>query len=61
MDDETEEKLWLIKTGDGEVGPVTTTEIQAMLKTGELSERTRVRRQDETGWTRIAEHGAIGG
>lgn len=60
MDDETEEKLWFIKTGDSEVGPVTTTEIQAMLKTGELSARTRVRREDEAGWTRIGEHGAIG-
>ena len=59
MDEETEETLWFIKTGESEVGPVTTAEIQAMLKTGELSARTQVRREDETGWARIGDRGEI--
>jgi hypothetical protein len=50
MDDEAEEALWFIRTGDSEVGPVTTAEIEAMLKTGELSARTQVRRDGETVW-----------
>jgi hypothetical protein len=55
MDDEAKETLWFIKTRDGEVGPVTETEIQAMLKTGELSSRTKVRRETETEWVNIGE------
>jgi hypothetical protein len=55
MDDEAEETLWFIKTGDSEVGPVTGSEIQAMLKTGELSARTRIRSDAETEWARIGE------
>lgn len=60
MDDEAEETLWFIKTGDGEVGPVTTSEIQAMLKTGELSTRTQVRREGDADWARIDERCGIG-
>lgn len=59
MDKEAEETLWFIKTGDSEVGPVTTTEIQAMLKTGELSVRTQLRRDGASGWTRIDERREI--
>lgn len=59
MDKEAEETLWFIKTGDSEVGPVTTSEIQAMLKTGELSIRTQVRRNGEDGWTKIGEADGI--
>ena len=61
MDDEAEEALWFIKTGDSEVGPVTTAEIQTMLKTGELSARTRVRRDGEAEWARIGEQKEIVG
>ncbi|MCA0401560.1 MAG: DUF4339 domain-containing protein [Proteobacteria bacterium] len=60
MDEEAEDTLWFIKTGDSEVGPVTTTEIQAMLKTGELSARTQVRREDESEWTNIGQRGETG-
>lgn len=61
MDDEAEETLWFIKTGDSEVGPVTGSEIQAMLETGELSIRTQVRRNGETDWARIGDKRALGG
>lgn len=60
MDDKAEEALWFIKTGDSEVGPVTTTEIEAMLKTGELSARTQIRREDEAEWARIGQRGETG-
>ena len=59
MGDVAEETLWFIKTGDSEVGPVTTAEIQAMLKAGELSARTRIRCENETGWVRIGDRDEI--
>ncbi|MGL4441047.1 MAG: DUF4339 domain-containing protein [Bosea sp. (in: a-proteobacteria)] len=35
--------MWLIKTGDSEVGPVSTDEMVAMIEAGEVSARTLVR------------------
>jgi hypothetical protein len=49
-----ENALWLIKTGDIGVGPVSTDEIVAMLESGELTRRTQVQRQgNPEGWQRI--------
>jgi GYF domain 2 len=38
-----EDALWLIKTGDSEVGPVSTDEMVAMIEAGEVSARTLVK------------------
>lgn len=44
--DGVEDTLWLIKTGEGEVGPVATDEMVAMIKAGEVSRRTLIRTLD---------------
>jgi hypothetical protein len=41
--EDIENALWLIKTGDSEVGPVSTDEMVAMIEAGEVSARTQVR------------------
>ena len=38
--EDIEDALWLIKTGDSEVGPVSTDEMVAMIEAGEVSART---------------------
>jgi hypothetical protein len=41
--EDIEDALWLIKTGDSEVGPVSTDEMVAMIEAGEVSARTLVK------------------
>jgi hypothetical protein len=49
-----EDALWFIKTGDSEVGPVSTDEMVAMIEAGEVSARTQVQRQGGCDtWLRI--------
>ncbi|MFM9976021.1 MAG: GYF domain-containing protein [Beijerinckiaceae bacterium] len=41
--EDIEDALWLIKTGNSEVGPVSTDEMVAMIESGEVSARTLVK------------------
>jgi hypothetical protein len=51
-----EDALWLIKTGDSEVGPVSTDEMVAMIEAGEVSARTLVKTLDGLQrWFRVDE------
>jgi hypothetical protein len=64
--EDIEDALWLIKTGDSEVGPVSTDEMVAMIEAGEVSVRTLVKalggpdrwqRTDTTSLMRLARSG----
>ncbi len=53
-DEKIQDALWLIKTGDSEVGPVSTDEMVAMIEAGEVSARTLVKTLDgPQRWLRV--------
>ncbi len=54
--EDIEDALWLIKTGNSEVGPVSTDEMVAMIEAGEISARTLVKTLDgPQRWFRVDE------
>ncbi len=59
--EDIEDALWLIKTGDSEVGPVSTDEMVAMIEAGEVSARTLVKTLDgPQRWFRVDETALYG-
>lgn len=59
--EDIKDALWLIKTGDSEVGPVSTDEMVAMIEAGEVSARTLVKTLDgPQRWFRVDETALYG-